>query len=453
MRRAAIAWLGVSLLALGGVGTSRLVLAGDPPSPAPPPAPAPSAPSADEAARIAHLVEDLGSDDFRIREAATKTLADLGEKARPALEAALKSDSPSVRFRAEQLLQRLDGGRSEKPLEDGGGPMPRTGPGQGPWHRFFTEDDFDKLQQEMEKRFRDLEEQMRKGWDGFGPFPGEIFGPRPRRAADLRARAETDDTVADLWEGARAARIVLSDRKDPTNVTTYAGKSIPAILEANPALRDLPVGKALLANYEKAKKEREEEAQRAGPGTTTRSVGRSVQVETTDGHVRVTVTEKAPDGKETTKTYEGTDLETLKAEHPELREALGGLSFHLGTGPAPGWAPPAPQGPKPLEPEEGLEEGARPPQASGPFGLALERVDDVLREQLGLSAGAGALVVAVRDGSDAAKVGLRVHDVITAVNGKPVQALDDVRAGIRSAGGGPLSFDVVRGGKPLTLKR
>jgi hypothetical protein len=52
-------------------------------------------------------VADLDNDDFDAREKATTELARLGELARPALEAAMKSKSAETRRRAEELLGRL----------------------------------------------------------------------------------------------------------------------------------------------------------------------------------------------------------------------------------------------------------------------------------------------------------------------------------------------------------
>ena len=100
-------WIAIVVTA-AALATAPRLFAGDPP-----------AVSAEESAQIDRLVEDLGSADFRVREAATKALAGKGAKARAALEKGAKSENPAVRFRADQLLQALDGARAEKPLEDG----------------------------------------------------------------------------------------------------------------------------------------------------------------------------------------------------------------------------------------------------------------------------------------------------------------------------------------------
>ncbi len=77
-----------------------------PPAPPPPaPAPGPAAPAEKD---LPGLIEKLGAADYDARQAATESLRALGEKARPALEAAAKSESLERRTRAGMLLRELD---------------------------------------------------------------------------------------------------------------------------------------------------------------------------------------------------------------------------------------------------------------------------------------------------------------------------------------------------------
>src|SRR5581483_2422778 len=63
-----------------------------------------------EAERLARLIADLDSDEFAVRERATRELAGLGEQAAPVLREALKkSPSPEARRRMQDLLGRLRG--------------------------------------------------------------------------------------------------------------------------------------------------------------------------------------------------------------------------------------------------------------------------------------------------------------------------------------------------------
>jgi RNA polymerase sigma factor (sigma-70 family) len=57
--------------------------------------------------QVGRLLADLGSDEFAVREAASKALAGLDEQATPYLEDTLKStESPEVRVRVQQLLEQ-----------------------------------------------------------------------------------------------------------------------------------------------------------------------------------------------------------------------------------------------------------------------------------------------------------------------------------------------------------
>lgn len=69
-------------------------------------------------AAIDALVQDLGSDEFDTREAATESLIALGSAARPALEAARGSADPEVRARAERCLRAIDGGAESADDDD-----------------------------------------------------------------------------------------------------------------------------------------------------------------------------------------------------------------------------------------------------------------------------------------------------------------------------------------------
>lgn len=57
--------------------------------------------------RIAGLVQQLSSDEFTDREAASQALAEIGLQARAALETAAKSSDPETALRAKELLERL----------------------------------------------------------------------------------------------------------------------------------------------------------------------------------------------------------------------------------------------------------------------------------------------------------------------------------------------------------
>jgi hypothetical protein len=433
-----------------------------------------------EQARIKQLVENLGSDDFRIREAASKGLVEFGAKARPALTEALKSESAEVRFRADQLLRRLDGKNRERPIDDGAVPTaprpPSTPPAPGlggfGWGGTWPQGgDAQKLIEEMEKRFADLEKRLNEqfgGLNGFGGFGngqngGTRFGGfnRPLLSMVQRKRHFVADG-AELWATPRGATLTLTEKPADgvKTVSTYEGKSLDDILAAHPEIKDKPGVASLVDQVAEAKKHETEAKPLSpafpAPGFTFSMNSQGVQVESTPGHVKVTVTEKGEDGKETTKVYEGTDLETLKKEHPELEGKVGGIQLHVlpGTGFGGQW-----KGLQPIpEPEDGDDDGdddgGMAGDETGPFGLQIAPVDEALRAQLGVESGVGVVVRVVRAHSQADEIGLKANDVLTAVNGKPVSGPDAVADVLRTVKKGtPVSIDVLRDGKPVKLSR
>ncbi|OWK34495.1 tetratricopeptide repeat protein [Fimbriiglobus ruber] len=72
--------------------------------------PGPTAPGKQTASTPDDLVRDLGSAAFPVRERATKELWKLGEAARPALTAGLKSGDAEVAQRAREILDKFDAG-------------------------------------------------------------------------------------------------------------------------------------------------------------------------------------------------------------------------------------------------------------------------------------------------------------------------------------------------------
>jgi serine protease Do len=90
--------------------------------------------------------------------------------------------------------------------------------------------------------------------------------------------------------------------------------------------------------------------------------------------------------------------------------------------------------------------------ARGYLGVALRGVDSDLRQALGLGATEGAIVEDVTPGSPAARAGLRPYDVITAIDGRPVdsdQAM--IRVVSRGVPGQPARVQYLRDGRELTV--
>lgn len=88
---------------------------------------------------------------------------------------------------------------------------------------------------------------------------------------------------------------------------------------------------------------------------------------------------------------------------------------------------------------------------SSRLGVQLEDVEDQLAEYFGVKT--GALVVSVAKDTPAARAGFKAGDVITKVNGEPIDDTGDVRREIRRIDDDrEFAIDVVRDRKPLSLK-
>jgi PDZ domain len=90
-----------------------------------------------------------------------------------------------------------------------------------------------------------------------------------------------------------------------------------------------------------------------------------------------------------------------------------------------------------------------PSAAQGHIGIELS---DVPSTQAGIAHGAGALVRRVQLGSPAAQAGVRVNDVITALNGTPIARANDVKAAMAHlAPGSTAELQILREGQPLSI--
>jgi hypothetical protein len=155
------------------------------------PAEKPAAQQDDLDAKIAKLVKDLSSDDFKEREAATKELTEIGEPAAPALKEAMKSDDAEVKWRAETILKeiekpRLPRQRREEPLREGERPA-RPG--------LTLPGDIKELLKDLPEEQRKMLEEMLKSLEklGEGPLPPDAPVPPP----------DWDGDMGDLEEMAR----------------------------------------------------------------------------------------------------------------------------------------------------------------------------------------------------------------------------------------------------------
>jgi membrane-associated protease RseP (regulator of RpoE activity) len=88
----------------------------------------------------------------------------------------------------------------------------------------------------------------------------------------------------------------------------------------------------------------------------------------------------------------------------------------------------------------------------GYLGVELTELTPELRAHFGAPQGAGVMVARVVPGSPAEKAGLAIGDIITSLDGKPVESSWDVRSRVRALGdGATLPLEVQRDGKPQAL--
>jgi C-terminal processing protease CtpA/Prc len=85
------------------------------------------------------------------------------------------------------------------------------------------------------------------------------------------------------------------------------------------------------------------------------------------------------------------------------------------------------------------------------LGATLRPVGDTLREQLGIPAGQGLLVAALRGDGPSAQAGLKQNDVLLSLADKPLAAPGDVAKLLKAAGDSVVPLKVLRAGKPLTI--
>ena len=410
-------------------------------------------------AEVQKLIDQLGADDFRTRETASKRLEALGAAARPALEKAAKdAGSPEVRWRAQQILRRLKGSDQEKPL---GGPAAPRLPGtpgtpeapdapdaptppDNPFRGFRGKD--------AEEAFKKVEEMLRKlgGAGGGSRFPGLLSTHRLTAPGLVLERSFTGRvTLRVEREGEGGAKVE----------DVYSGHSLEDILANHPKLADHD-GMAEL-------KRREAEADWPGMpdlanpfrgfkvepfsgGGFGMTMGSGVSIRQDASGATVTIREKDEDGNEVVKEYKGATIDEIKEKHPELADKIGNFSFRVAP-PRVFWPGTRPDTLHPFTPRTAPR---AQPSGQAVFGLTLTDVSEALASHLSLAKDRGALVANVFPGSQAEAMGVMRNDIVLEVNGQAV-GMQEAADLLRKAGAdkAALTLTLIRKGERKTLTR
>jgi hypothetical protein len=161
-----------------------------------------------------------------------------------------------------------------------------------------------------------------------------------------------------------------------------------------------------------------------------------------DGKVKVKLSRKGADGKAVEEAFEAESLEALKKDHPEVHakvmDLIGGI--HVRTFRAPE-LPRIPDVPR-------LGRLFQRDEEKPILGVLVSPVPPVLRTQLSIEEDEGLVVEEVTDGSLAARLGLRRHDVVLSVNGASVGEAGSLReAAGKVKEGEEIRLRVLRAGK------
>jgi membrane-associated protease RseP (regulator of RpoE activity) len=85
------------------------------------------------------------------------------------------------------------------------------------------------------------------------------------------------------------------------------------------------------------------------------------------------------------------------------------------------------------------------------IGISVNAADDAIRAQLGLPAGQGVVVGEVVGGSPAEKAGIKKHDIVLELNGKPLDKPETLAHQVQAAKDHPITLRLLRAGKPVVI--
>ncbi len=109
----------------------------------------------------------------------------------------------------------------------------------------------------------------------------------------------------------------------------------------------------------------------------------------------------------------------------------------------------ADEGTQPAPTDEQSETAEHPAPSRYWIGVVIRPAEPALRAQLGLAEGEGWVVMRVVPDSPAAKAGIRQHDVVVEVDGKPLESIRELAEAVRHSGGEPLKLKLFRNGESV----
>lgn len=85
------------------------------------------------------------------------------------------------------------------------------------------------------------------------------------------------------------------------------------------------------------------------------------------------------------------------------------------------------------------------------IGVSINPVEDAIRSQLNLPANQGVVVSEVTKGSPAETVGIKQHDILMEIGGKPIDTPENLAALVQAGQDKPTTIKLIRGGKALSI--
>ncbi len=392
------------------------------------------------------LIKQLGSDKYEVREQATKELIKLGKDVLPFVEKALKKTTdPEVKMRLGQVKEKLSAPPKEDKLTRPAMPFKFKLGIQGPGsviqvtdatgvytlktlkggkvevtaaptngkketRTFDSRAEFEKKWPEVAKKFKGMHSTFKLKILPRPPMP-----PMPKPFAQPK---DLDKLFKELEKQFKELEKKLNDGKFD---------------ELEKRLKEFEK-----QHNQDNQDNQDEDSEQFYQGT--RSVdGNQYKVTVKNGKVIAELTDK--DGKITVKKFDS--VEELFKQWPEFAKQFPELKREVRT-------------PKnlPDDSHKTLPAPTTPEHTNSALGATFGPASDVLKAQLQLKDGEGLVIKQIADTESFCKhAGLKLYDIILAVNGKTITSVSALKAAINSVEKGKeIEIQIIRQGQRMTLK-